>query len=170
MDECRVCENCGHQNDVSHLECVSCGADITIVAPTLVSARPAPDLPEEGPAEVPPPPEPDKPKDEPRPTMAMARIKLVGKNDQFEIKIPSIGCVLGRKGDVSPDYFEDKSIRVSRRHLTIFPRGDGYYVVDQKSLNKTYINKQELEKNKEYMLKAGDSLRMADMEFLVVED
>lgn len=172
MKECRVCENCEHQNDVSYLECENCGGDLTIADIIIVPDEPTPDLPEENTVEVldEQPPCIPSPKDTARPTMAIAQIKLVSKIDQYEIRIPPIGCVLGREGDVSPDYFEKKSIRVSRQHLIVFPRGDGYYVVDEKSLNKTYINKQELEKNKDYLLRVGDSLRIADMEFLVVED
>jgi hypothetical protein len=179
MKECRVCESCGHQNDVSYLVCEieNCGGDLTIVDITIVPDEPTPDLPEEDPAGISgeisteaPSEEPTLSKDCGRRTMPIPQIKLVSRIDQYEIKIPLIGCVLGREGDVSPEYFEGKSIRVSRQHLKIYTRGDAYYVVDEISTNKTYINKQELQKNKDYMLRVGDSLRMADMDFLVVED
>jgi hypothetical protein len=173
MNEYRICENCDHHNDVSYLECTNCGADISFIAPSAVSSNHFLDLPEEKPAEVldeRASGEPTLPKDRARPTMIITQIKLVSKIDQFEIRIPLIGCMLGREGDVSPKYFEKNSSRVSRQHLKVYPRGDAYYVVDEKSLNNTYINKQELEKNKDYLLRDGDILRMADMEFLVVKD
>lgn len=98
------------------------------------------------------------------------RLKLVSKQDGFELIIPAAGCVLGRDGDVAADYFEAKSTYVSRRHIRIVPLGDSFSVVDEQSSNRTWINQQRLEYNQEYVLKVGDSLVMADLEFVVVMD
>jgi len=48
--------------------------------------------------------------------------------------------------------------------------GDSFSVVDEQSSNGTWINRQRLEYNQEYVLKVGDSLVMADLEFVVVMD
>ena len=42
---------------------------------------------------------------------------------------------------------------------------DGYYLVDNNSMNHTWLNGQQLVSNQPYAVKAGDVIRMADEEF-----
>ena len=43
--------------------------------------------------------------------------------------------------------------------------GYGYYLVDNNSMNHTWLNGQQLVSNQPYAVKAGDVIRMADEEF-----
>lgn len=39
MSEVRVCEHCGHANDIAFLECEECGSDLSMVIPSNPSEK-----------------------------------------------------------------------------------------------------------------------------------
>ena len=55
---------------------------------------------------------------------------------------------------------------VSRHHITILRQGDGYYVRDENSTNKTHLNGRELEPLKPELLQDGDRLQISNEEFI----
>ncbi len=146
--EYRVCENCNHKNDVSLGECEECGANILFISPSVIEE----DFLNES---------------EKIDSYMVNRIKLVSVKDGFEIHIPyDKDVILGREGDISNEYF-DKSNFISRKHARIVFRNNNYFIVDE-STNGTFINKTTLEKGKEYVLSEEDQLKLADIEFIVM--
>lgn len=72
---------------------------------------------------------------------------------------------LGKEQSYS-DYFVSNNSVVSRSHADIVTRGQRYYVMDLNSKNKTYINNQPLAVKVETEIKDGDTLRLANEEFI----
>lgn len=64
------------------------------------------------------------------------------------------------------DYFITNNIAVSRGHADIITRGSKYFVKDLNSKNHTYINEQELPIHMEIEIHDGDSLKLANEEFI----
>lgn len=64
------------------------------------------------------------------------------------------------------DYFITNNIAVSRGHADIITRGSKYFVKDLNSKNHTYINGQELPIHMEIEIHDGDSLKLANEEFI----
>lgn len=64
------------------------------------------------------------------------------------------------------DYMVSDNIAVSRRHADIIIRGDKIYVKDLNSKNHTYINEEEVSGQYEVEIYDGDSLKLADEEFI----
>ena len=54
---------------------------------------------------------------------------------------------------------------VGTDHAYFLKKEDGYYLVDNNSMNHTWLNGQQLVSNQPYPVKAGDVIRMADEEF-----
>ena len=54
---------------------------------------------------------------------------------------------------------------VGKDHAYFLKKEDGYYLVDNNSMNHTWLNGQQLVSNQPYAVKAGDVIRMADEEF-----
>ena len=61
-----------------------------------------------------------------------------------------------------------KNNAVGKLHVQITTEKEEVYVKDLNSMNGTYINNTRLDSNKEYELKANDSLRIANCEFILV--
>lgn len=64
------------------------------------------------------------------------------------------------------DYCISGNESISRRHVKIIKRGINYLLIDLKSTNNTYINSEQLVPEKEYILSSGDTIKLADEEFL----
>lgn len=64
------------------------------------------------------------------------------------------------------DYFVDNAEFVSRSHADIITRGTHCFVIDQSSRNYTYINDAQISAKIEVEIKDGDTLRLADEEFV----
>ena len=165
MKEYRICENpeCQHKNDLSYMECVECGMTLegVIVATVDDEERGIPQNKMEGITM--------HTSDTSRQTEIFRKIKLVSIKDGFEIFIPFSGCVIGREGDVSPEYFSSSEhAYVSNRHASITFRDDFYMIVDE-SRNGTSLNNRPLTMGKEYRIETGDRIVFADMEFIVQE-
>jgi phosphoserine phosphatase RsbU/P len=55
---------------------------------------------------------------------------------------------------------------VSRRHAQIRREGEGFYLTDLRSRNKTKVNNDELPPMQDYLLKQGDRINICDVEFV----
>ena len=165
MKEYRVCENpeCRYKNDLSCMECIACGMTLEGVNVTTEEDE-NPDILQDKTDEI-----NTHASDTSRQTKILQKIKLVSTKDGFEIAIPFSGCIIGREGDVSPEYFSSAEHEyVSNRHASIILRDDYYMIVDE-SRNGTTLNNRSLEKGKEYRIETGDRIVFADMEFIVQE-
>ena len=166
MKEYRICENpeCQHKNDLSYMECVECG--MTLEGVIVTTEKDDGELEnsqnklEESPAHEP---------ERSRETKIHNKIKLVSTKDGFEISIPFLGCLIGREGDVSPEYFSSaEHAYVSNRHASITLKDNLYMLMDE-STNGTTLNNRPLTREKEYRIEVGDRIVFADMEFIVQE-
>ncbi|HNJ40498.1 MAG TPA: FHA domain-containing serine/threonine-protein kinase [Acidobacteriota bacterium] len=73
---------------------------------------------------------------------------LIGRTDMYSGIFPEI--------DLTP--FE-KETKVSRRHATIYRKGDQFYIEDLKSSNGTYVGNLRLTAHQPYLLQNGDELQ-----------
>ena len=159
--EVRICEadGCGHINeDLQRLECGRCGINISYIPPKMLAEDGCPSGEQgrkAGATEA-----------NPYKTQTLQRIKLVGRRDGVEITVPPMGGIIGREGDLEPDYFCHNDF-VSRKHARIFFSDAGYYIVDDNSHNGTMINNTLLVKGEKYPLCPGDSIVFANNEFVV---
>ena len=64
------------------------------------------------------------------------------------------------------DYFVTNNIAVSRSHADIITRGNRYYIKDLNSKNHTYINNREVPVHYEMEIFDGDTIKLANEEFL----
>jgi len=83
----------------------------------------------------------------------------------FELKIRD-NDLLGRgEGPHSEQLGSFKYI--SRKHAVIFMKTGSWYIKDTGSMNKSKVNETILEPEKEFMIKTGDRIMLADQEFIV---
>ena len=64
------------------------------------------------------------------------------------------------------DYIVTDNRAVSRTHADIIKKDEKYYIYDEKSTNGTYVNDCLVEKKKEYEIHSGDTVKLADEEFI----
>ncbi len=143
------CNQCGHRNPLGSNFCSSCGAPLdrdagerTTVTFTLDSAPETPDE-EELTVDI----------DDVPAGAAMLVVKR-GANAGSRYALASRVTTAGRHPE--SDIFLD-DITVSRRHVEIERRGEGYIVRDVGSLNGTYLNRERVE---EAPLANGDELQI----------
>ena len=74
---------------------------------------------------------------------------------------------IGRKRDndivIRVPGSDEKSLRISRRHLTISRTQDEYFLVNKTEKNITKLNDDVIEKEKQYRLKSGDKISIANV-------
>lgn len=70
------------------------------------------------------------------------------------------------KDEKSVDFVIKNNPTISRSHVDIITKDNGYYVSDLRSKNKTYINNQVLPVEYEVQIHNGDILKMSNEEFL----
>ncbi len=73
--------------------------------------------------------------------------------------------VLGRS-ETSADFMISDNRSIGRKHATIIFKQGKYLVVDNESLNKTYLNGKELVPSESYQLADGDIIRLANEDFV----
>jgi hypothetical protein len=82
--------------------------------------------------------------------------------------------VLGRKAGLTSDILLDLapfggySLGLSRRHVLIRLKGDGYELLDLGSVNGTWLNEERLVPHKSYPLPSGSYLRLGRMRIFVL--
>lgn len=72
---------------------------------------------------------------------------------------------LGRSETIC-DYIISGNSAVGRYHMKIVNSGTDCKAIDNNSLNKTFLNGKQLEPQQEYVLKAGDAVRLANEKFV----
>ena len=80
------------------------------------------------------------------------------------IELPQGEFKLGRS-NVQSDYVISGNSGIGRLHAMIIVKENQCFVVDNSSINRTYLNSQELEPQKEYLLENGDSIRLMNEKF-----
>ncbi len=73
--------------------------------------------------------------------------------------------VLGRS-ETSADFMISDNRSIGRKHATILFKQGKYLVIDNESLNKTYLNGRELEPSVSYQLADGDIISLANEDFV----
>ncbi|MEW8955810.1 FHA domain-containing protein [Clostridium sp.] len=99
-------------------------------------------------------------------TNGFQRLILFNIKDKVTIKIPPLGGIIGRSGDIEPSYFEKNSY-ISRKHAKLTYMRGGYLIEDLGSSNGTKVNGLKLYKNTSVHIKGGDTITLADIEFEV---
>lgn len=178
-DKYKTCPACGAQNDARLLECITCEADLTMVAigdtqPTITpQTSPAPCAPLPGElcrtcdCGAPNPPQARKcclcnedisdvrpgPYCEP----LQERVFVLQCND-YCFTIPNKECVLGRNADMS-DFLAAKSF-VSRRHAKLNICNGVLFIENLSATNPTFVNNVKLENATPCALKDGDEISL----------
>ena len=140
--EVRICENCGHANDMASLECEQCGYDLSFVIPTIQSVL--------GNTQ----------------SQALGDAWTLKAADDSSAVIAINGTVeIGREGSVIPGYLT-KSNFISRCHAKLYTEDDVLYVEDA-STNGTFVNGNRIPKLNKTSLNDGDEIVFADLKFIV---
>ena len=92
------------------------------------------------------------------------RFWLLRAKTNETIELPQGEFRLGRS-NVQSDYVISGNSGIGRLHAKIIVRDNQCFVLDNSSMNKTYLNSQELEPQKEYLLENGDSVRLMNEKF-----
>lgn len=194
-EEVKVCEYCETVNKVDSLECLNCGADLTLViaekreiilTDALVNngtttgdieidrtssiENNSPDENKgEGISKVSIIEDEGKNSSETVttvPTVKFLTMKLVNSQDNKVIEIPIEGGLVGREGDICPEYFKTNPY-LSCLHAKVYYRDTDLIVLDEGSTNGTKLNGIMIEKGVETKLCLGDKVSFANLEFKV---
>ena len=90
---------------------------------------------------------------------------LVRVKTDEAINLPEGEFKIGRSRSKSDYPIADNSV-ISRVHAILIKRDSDCYLMDNNSRNKTVLNSKELEAEKEYLLKNGDSFLLANEKFI----
>ena len=138
------CSRCGHPNKAEARFCSNCGAVLHDEATLGLSPV---EIEGEGPEEFP------FPEDELEPGQALLLVKH-GPNAGSTFLLETEVTTAGRSPD--SDVFLD-DVTVSRKHVEVRRKEDGWYVHDLGSLNGTYVNRERVDVTK---LASGDELQI----------
>lgn len=97
------------------------------------------------------------------------RFWLLRAKTNETIELPQGEFKLGRSNAQS-DYVISGNSGIGRLHAKIIVRDNQCFVLDNSSMNKTYLNSQELEPQKEYLLENGDSIRLMNEKFTIHQE
>ena len=88
-------------------------------------------------------------------------------NEEIKISTPKmiIGRAVSEKSKPIVDYSIETNSMISRFHAVITLKNKEFYLVDCGAVNKTFLNGEELEINKEYLLHDGDVIKLANEKF-----
>ncbi|MEG1551691.1 MAG: DUF6382 domain-containing protein, partial [Oscillospiraceae bacterium] len=90
---------------------------------------------------------------------------LIRNKTQEKIPIDKTSFRLGKEKKYC-DYFVPENNAVSRSHADIITREQHYYIVDNNSTNKTYVDGTAIEIKKEIEIFAGTKIRLANEDFV----
>lgn len=93
-------------------------------------------------------------------------IKLT-TNEEIEVSIPKmiIGRVVSEKNKPIVDYSIETNSMISRFHAVIIYKNREFYLIDCGAVNKTFLNSDALDINREYLLHDGDVIKLANEKF-----
>lgn len=89
---------------------------------------------------------------------------LVREKTQEEISVDKPAFRIGKERSYC-DYFVSNNNAISRSHADIITRGGRYYIVDNNSTNKTYVDGRVIPVMKEIEIFSGTKLRLANEDF-----
>lgn len=111
-----------------------------------------------------------------QPSMISGHARLVVLGDNSELLLPEQSEVtIGRVDPVNhvePDVDltrVDTELTTSRRHAKILRRGDGFYILEERATNGTFVNGQRISAERPLLIRTGDDLMFGAirMRFLV---
>ncbi|GCE48287.1 double zinc ribbon protein [Thermosporothrix hazakensis] len=158
----QICPSCGASNPAGEAFCSNCGVSLQ-GAPQPV-AQPA------QPQEPLAPPAPEPPDVQPAPaatgTGLQARLIVEADNQEFDLSGKD-NITIGREDAVS-NIYPDVDLTphggeeggVSRLHARIFVQNGKYMLEDERSTNRTYLNRQRLEEKTPVELHDNDEIRL----------
>ncbi len=96
-------------------------------------------------------------------------LKLVAINSPqyFEVLLNRPKMILGRKQEMV-DVVIPFNRMISKKHCSIINNNGSYYITDENSANKTYVNGKIVAPNQNISIKKGDIIRMANSDFRLV--
>ena len=88
----------------------------------------------------------------------------MGETKASVIRLDKIPVLIGRASDEVDLWFDD--VNISRIHARLDYKNGQVVIVDMNSVNGTYRNGEKLKAGDSYELFAGDTIKLADMEFI----
>lgn len=88
----------------------------------------------------------------------------MGETKASVIRLDKIPVLIGRASDEVDLWFDD--VNISRIHARLDYKNGQVVIVDMNSVNGTYRNGEQLKAGDSYELFAGDTIKLADMEFI----
>jgi CRP-like cAMP-binding protein len=110
------------------------------------------------------------------PTLLTNRARLIYMTDNTELVIPTQAEVtIGRidpVNHVTPDIdltAIDTQLTTSRRHAKVLRRSDGFYMLEERATNGTFVNGQRISSERPLLIRTGDDIWFGNvrMRFLV---
>lgn len=93
---------------------------------------------------------------------------LVRRSNNEEIAVDKEQLIIGKER-AKVDYCVTNNLTVSRVHAFIFRRDDGFYIKDNNSTNRTFINGTPVQPMAEIKINFGDEIRLSDENFVFTE-
>jgi len=96
-------------------------------------------------------------------------LKLIAMNspEYFEVLLDKSKIILGKKKELVDAVIPFNKM-ISRKHCSIINNNGNYYITDEGSANKTYVNGRIVAPNQNVPIKRGDIIRMANSDFQLV--
>ena len=95
----------------------------------------------------------------------MLALRHSDDKNTIEIRINKVPFIIGKSSEADGTIASNEFI--SKRHCRVTSRNGRYYLADLSSVNHSYINGKILEPEREYPLKEGDVVRLANADFQV---
>lgn len=128
----RICD-CGQENEVSTRKCISCGEDISDIAPTLRKETA---------------------------NERLYRITSIDGEVVLQLECPS-EHIIGRENELS-EYLESKQF-VSRKHAKLTSTREGLFLQNLSKANGTYVNNEKIDDNIAYKVCVGDEIGLGGL-------
>jgi len=156
-----MCPNCGYINVPGASFCENCGTPIGQAAAPEPPAPPAPVPVAEAPvAPTPPPPQPQAV------GFISGRLVIVGSSASLSIPEGKTVVTIGREDpvsgifpDINLDPYGGHDAGVGRQHARLVINAGQLCIIDQSSVNGTFLNKQKIAPEQPKPLNDGDELR-----------
>ncbi|WP_455713991.1 FHA domain-containing protein [Anaerosporobacter sp.] len=103
------------------------------------------------------------------PTIVGNSIRIVAMDvpKYFEIIMDREELIIGKKAEIVDAVIPFNKM-ISRKHCKITRRNGVFYISDEGSVNGTYINRTRIVPYQQCQIKRGDTIRLADSDFLIV--
>ena len=108
-------------------------------------------------------------RDEKSANTVLLKITAINAPKNVEIVVTKDEFVIGKNPELC-DGIVDFNMMISRSHCQINKKDNGYTITDLQSTNGTYINKMRLRPGLPYTINSGDTIRLADSDFVASID